>query len=444
MKRAWILLSFIVLAGMMLATTFNTPVLDGSISDFDDWEMDEVMMGVTNIDGCWYDLWMTWDETNFYVGLDREDISGSKRFLGDNPGDLHLFVAFDDNNIPGFGATSDGYGSVTWSSGTTSYHPEVVVYFAGGGGWAQYSLWDGIGWNWMGWSNDWGYGGWDNPGNYDDEFAIPWARIGMPTGVAVRAWVVDRDTYDVLASWPMDNPNGDNPDQPWAYPYFEPNIPSAMPSAGYNPSFVEVSLPVTLSGFNAVLTSEDNVLLQWITESESDMHGYEVYRSETSDLSDAFDLGFVQANNISTQQTYEYVDLDTQMDATYYYWLEARELGGSSNFFGPQAVTVQEGEEEEEDVPDASPVTTLLQNSPNPFNPTTAINYYIAEDSEVTLKIYNMKGQLINTLIDHKQRSGGDRLYSEVWESKDQPSGLYFYQLTVNDKTFTRKMMLLK
>ncbi len=444
MKRALILFSLIVLVGSMMATTLNSPTVNGLIlqdTGFD-WESDEYMERQT-FDGANYDLFITWDFSNLYIGINRSVADADNRFLNDDLDGISLFVAIDVNQVQGSGATSDGYATVTWNTGI--YQPEYTFCFAGGPNWAEWNHWNGADWDWQGWSDSWGVYG-TATGNEDDEIFIPWAMIGDPTGIALRAWITEEsaNNMEVLGTWPSENPLGEDPESPWAYQFYVPHIPGLLPCDEFSPGIVEHSLPVTLSAFNAVLTADDNVLLQWITESESDMHGYEVYRSETSDLSDAFDLGFVQAHNISTQQTYEYVDLDTQMDATYYYWLEARELGGSSNFFGPQAVTVQEGEEEEEDVPDASPVTTLMQNSPNPFNPTTTINYYIAEDSEVTLKIYNMKGQLINTLIDHQQRSGGDRLHSEVWESKDQPSGLYFYQLTVNDQTFTRKMLLLK
>ncbi len=204
------------------------------------------------------------------------------------------------------------------------------------------------------------------------------------------------------------------------------------------------SLPVEFSSFEAVLTSENYVLLEWVTQSESDMMGYQVYRSANDDIADAYDMGFVEANNISAEQVYQFTDGDIQSEMTYYYWLEAKEMSGQSRFHGPVQITIlEDGEEGGESVPSTDVFAQLNQNHPNPFNPSTEISFYIAESSEITLKVYNMKGQLINTLIDHQQRSGG-QIHRVSWEPKDQPSGIYFYQLTVGESTFTRKMLMLK
>ncbi len=442
MKKGLILFSLLAVFGMMMATTLNSPTINGLIlkdTGFD-WESDENMERET-FDNANYDLYITWDETYLYIGINRSVADGDNRFLGDNAENLSLFVAIDTDQIPGSGATQDGYQTVTWATG--SYQPEYTFCFAGGPNWGEWNHWNGTGWDWNGWFNDLGVYG-TSTGNEDDELFIPWSYIGNPFFVTIRVWITEEFANDmeVLASWPSENPVGIDPESPWAYQFYEPHVPGYMPCDEFSPNGVEHSLPVELSTFDAVLTSNDNVLLSWVTESESDMLGYQVLRSESENLNEAFDLGFVQANNMTAQQTYEYTDEDTQMDATYYYWLEAKELGGASTFYGPQTVTVEEGEEGGSSVPDASPVTSLQQNTPNPFNPETTINFYIANDGEVTLKIYNLKGQLINTLINHQQRTGGN--HSTVWSANDQPSGIYFYQLTVDDQTFTRKMMLLK
>lgn len=89
----------------------------------------------------------------------------------------------------------------------------------------------------------------------------------------------------------------------------------------------------------------------------------------------------------------------------------------------------------------------LAQNYPNPFNPVTTISYDLAQNGLIELKIYNLKGQLVKTLVNEKQSAGS---HSVVWNSKDQlerqvSSGLYFYKLIVDKKTVeTRKMLLLK
>jgi hypothetical protein len=91
----------------------------------------------------------------------------------------------------------------------------------------------------------------------------------------------------------------------------------------------------------------------------------------------------------------------------------------------------------------------LFQNYPNPFNSTTDIRYQIADGrspSHTTLKIYNLLGQEVRTLVD-KQKAAGD--YTDTWDGRDASgqavaSGVYFFSLTVGDFTSARRMLLLK
>ena len=84
----------------------------------------------------------------------------------------------------------------------------------------------------------------------------------------------------------------------------------------------------------------------------------------------------------------------------------------------------------------------LAQNYPNPFNPTTIINYAMANSSYVTLKVYDMLGNEVVTLVDSYQSSGN---HSAKWNAGDIASGIYFYTLTSNGiKIETRKMLLVK
>ncbi len=88
----------------------------------------------------------------------------------------------------------------------------------------------------------------------------------------------------------------------------------------------------------------------------------------------------------------------------------------------------------------------LLQNYPNPFNPETTISFDLPQGSPVNLSIYNVKGQLVKTLADGEHGFGR---HSYVWNGTDNSgssvsSGLYFYRLTANGHSESRKMMLLK
>ena len=95
--------------------------------------------------------------------------------------------------------------------------------------------------------------------------------------------------------------------------------------------------------------------------------------------------------------------------------------------------------------------TALLRNYPNPFNPETWIPYQLAESAEVTLTIYDMNGQLVQRLEMGHQAAGmyQSRSRAVYWDGRNQlgesvASGLYFYTLTADDFTETRRMLILK
>ncbi len=85
----------------------------------------------------------------------------------------------------------------------------------------------------------------------------------------------------------------------------------------------------------------------------------------------------------------------------------------------------------------------LYQNYPNPFNPSTTISYLLPNDSRVILKIYNSIGQEVTTLVNDSRSAG---YHQEVWNASNIASGMYIYQLTMNNqqgkKEFYRKKML--
>jgi len=91
-------------------------------------------------------------------------------------------------------------------------------------------------------------------------------------------------------------------------------------------------------------------------------------------------------------------------------------------------------------------VTALNSNYPNPFNPETTISYDIKDATQVRLDVFNLKGQLVKTLVNNEQASGR---YNVVFTARDDKgnklsSGLYFYRLRAGDYVKTRKMMLME
>ncbi len=84
---------------------------------------------------------------------------------------------------------------------------------------------------------------------------------------------------------------------------------------------------------------------------------------------------------------------------------------------------------------------SLSQNYPNPFNPTTKIPFRIHKAAHVELKVYNVNGQLIKTLIDKRLEAG---YYEYEFDATGLASGIYFYRLIFDGKVQTRRMTLLK
>ena len=90
--------------------------------------------------------------------------------------------------------------------------------------------------------------------------------------------------------------------------------------------------------------------------------------------------------------------------------------------------------------------TILFQNYPNPFNSQTVISFQIKSAAKVSLEIYNILGNKIQTLVDEYKRAGH---YSVSWDGNDEsglqvPTGIYFYRLIADNYTQTKKLLILK
>jgi len=88
----------------------------------------------------------------------------------------------------------------------------------------------------------------------------------------------------------------------------------------------------------------------------------------------------------------------------------------------------------------------LAQNFPNPFNPVTTIKFDMKEKGPVTLKIYNVAGQLVRTLVDERKDAGA---YSIAWDGRNNTgatvaSGIYFYKMETKGFSATKKLVMLR
>jgi hypothetical protein len=95
-------------------------------------------------------------------------------------------------------------------------------------------------------------------------------------------------------------------------------------------------------------------------------------------------------------------------------------------------------EKQHPDIPDA---VAISQNFPNPFNPSTSIQYHIPSAGRVRLEVFDVRGEAVDVLVDGFQPAG-DHLV--VWRSDRRASGTYFYRLLFGGMSKTRPMLLLR
>jgi N-acetylneuraminic acid mutarotase len=197
------------------------------------------------------------------------------------------------------------------------------------------------------------------------------------------------------------------------------------------------SVPIELSSFTAE-TGDGLVTLKWTTQSETENYGFHIYRSRMKDKEyDKITKELIPGSGNSDEaHTYCYIDRNVASDNTYYYKLADLDFAGNTAFHRPISVTI-----------DAQPAEYYLaQNYPNPFNPTTNINFSLKKPGNVTLKIYNLQGKLVRTLVDEKKFAG---TYSMLWDGTDQQgmkatTGIYIYTLRVNRFEQSKKLVFVK
>lgn len=200
--------------------------------------------------------------------------------------------------------------------------------------------------------------------------------------------------------------------------------------------FDDQALPVTLEWFKAEYVGNEAVL-SWQTASETNNLGWNLYRADDSDEPEMqLNAMLIEGAGTTSQTTgYSYTDpYNVVPGNTYYYWLESKDLDGSTELFGPASLQVPiEGE-----VPSLPEKTKLRANFPNPFNPDTYISFDIRAGETGILQIYDLRGRVIEKL----EFPEGSHFFH--WQPQQQSSGIYIYRLQTESYSETKKMLLLK
>jgi hypothetical protein len=196
----------------------------------------------------------------------------------------------------------------------------------------------------------------------------------------------------------------------------------------------------------AAMDASGNFVITW----RDTRNNQDVYAQRFNSSGDILGNNYIvpYRRYISFGQTYPAVDANTSN--IYFTWQDDHR----SNWdIYTKVVDWNWTEVEEEQITGLPKSFVLYQNYPNPFNPSTAIPFSVYDSQFVvhgpvhtTLKVYNILGQLVKTLVDEEKSPGNYRI---IWDGKDErsnevTSGIYFYQLKTKDFTDTRKMVLLR
>ncbi|MFO7659847.1 MAG: choice-of-anchor D domain-containing protein, partial [Candidatus Cloacimonadaceae bacterium] len=206
----------------------------------------------------------------------------------------------------------------------------------------------------------------------------------------------------------------------------------------------EYTLPVELSAFTAIVSAQNYVVLNWTTQTETNLAGFYLYRGQDALLSNAMRIpSLIAATNTSQETDYVFTDSEVDPEHIYYYWLQSLEINSESEFHGPISVIIYDNNG---DIPLVPVVTMLLDAYPNPFQPPLHLPYKLAAPGSVAMHVYNIKGQLIwSNLISHNKAGH----YQMLWNGSDLSgnpvcSGVYFYQMTCGNYSEIKKTFLLK
>ena len=195
--------------------------------------------------------------------------------------------------------------------------------------------------------------------------------------------------------------------------------------------YYDESIPVELTSFNASIQNENEVRLEWRTATEKNNRGFEIERFTPSAEHKTWEkIGFVIGHGTTTEsQFYSFTDESLQ-SGKYQYRLKQIDFDGAYVYSDTISIELK------------SPIQFKLnQNFPNPFNPTTTINYQLPQAGFVSLKVYDVLGREVAVLVTEEKSAGR---YTVNFEAPDLASGIYLYQLRVNDYVSSRKMLLLK
>lgn len=204
--------------------------------------------------------------------------------------------------------------------------------------------------------------------------------------------------------------------------------------SGFNWS-IDGSTPVELAYFYAHI-QQNSIRLNWSTAVEVNNYGFDVERAlfSSSPIQVWTKIGFVRGyGNSNSPKNYFFIDSDV-LNGSYFYHLKQIDTDGNYEYSPQVEVTINNMPAQFE----------LFQNYPNPFNPNTVISYSLPSKEYVQLKVYNVLGNEIATLVSEVQEAGNYKAEFNTSSSNISTSGVYLYRLEAGTFVKSRKMTLVK
>ena len=226
-----------------------------------------------------------------------------------------------------------------------------------------------------------------------------------------------------------------------SFPYSSPDYPRGLFAAidndnktvlvNWDKIFSEIEnnggLPVELSSFTAE-SIDGQVLLKWITQTETNNFGFEIEKKVNENKWTKIE--FVKGNGNSTSpKVYRFIDEKPFGGSKFKYRLKQIDTDGKYEYSDELEIQI---------VPN---VFALYQNYPNPFNPTTTIRYQLPKESKVIIKIYDILGAEVITLLNDKKKPG---VYEVELNVQSLSSGTYIYRIIAGEFVETKRMVLLR
>jgi hypothetical protein len=187
-------------------------------------------------------------------------------------------------------------------------------------------------------------------------------------------------------------------------------------------------VPVELVSFTCEVNAP-NIKLHWVTASELNNQGFEIERKK-SESNIWQTIGHLPGKGTTTNITDYYFNDDNLIPAVYNYRIKQIDYDGTFEY--SQIINADL----------TTPSTfTLEQNYPNPFNPSTSISYSIPNNSFVTLKVYDILGNEVATLVNQTQATGK---YNISFDASSLSNGVYLYSIKAENFSDVKKMIFMK